>query len=105
MIRRAGLEIHGAFMIGGPHDTRESLLGMIPTIRAMDLSVVTFNKVFAWPGTALGREPQRLGLFYTEDEYWYEREGWLERHPFHTRDMSPDQIDSTAKELYHEFLA
>ncbi|MBF0300377.1 MAG: radical SAM protein, partial [Oligoflexia bacterium] len=105
IIRSAGLEIHGSFMIGGPGDTKESLLAMIPLIKKLNPTIVTFNKVFAWSGTAFGKDPEKFGLYYTEDEFWFERDSWANRHPFYTKTMTPEDVNDVAKELYFEFLS
>lgn len=104
IIHKSGLEIHGSFIIGSPNDTKKSLLDSIQKIQELKLTVITFNKIFVWPSTALENEIKNRNIFYTEDKYWYERFSWIDRHPFKTNYLSPEDMNTISKEMYALFI-
>jgi len=49
--RKAGIKLHGCFMIGGPGETKETACETIKFSRELDLDTVQFSGVCAYPGT------------------------------------------------------
>ena len=50
--RRAGIRVHGCFMIGGPGETRETARKTIRLAQQLKIDTAQFSGVVAYPGTA-----------------------------------------------------
>jgi radical SAM superfamily enzyme YgiQ (UPF0313 family) len=49
--RRAGIRVHGCFMMGGPGETRETALETIQLAKELPIDTVQFSGVCPYPGT------------------------------------------------------
>ena len=75
--RRAGLRVHGFFVIGLPWETRDTLEQTFRFARGLDLDYFDFNVATPLPGTELYDIAEREGLFETtlEDKASYANAG------------------------------
>jgi radical SAM superfamily enzyme YgiQ (UPF0313 family) len=64
---RAGIRVHGCFMIGGPGETRETALQTIGFAQELDIDTCQFTGVAAYPGTAYYDWAKRNGYVVAED--------------------------------------
>lgn len=65
--RKAGLMVHGCFMVGNPGETRESMEQTLSMALRLKPDTAQFFPIMAYPGTRLFDEYQREGLLGTTD--------------------------------------
>jgi len=70
--KKAGLKIHGCFMIGAPGETRESALQTIAFAKSIPMDTVQFTGITVYPGTEMYEQARQEGYLITKD--WTE---WL----------------------------
>ncbi len=70
--KKAGLKVHGCFLIGAPGDTRESALKTIALARRIPMDTVQFTGITVYPGTEMYEQARQHGCLITRD--WTE---WL----------------------------
>lgn len=76
MVKDAGLEVHGSFIIGNVGDTRETIEETIRFAIDLNLDAVQFSILVPLPGTELFDLAERTGAFRAEPDqfeafYWY----------------------------------
>ncbi len=49
--KKAGIKVHGCFMIGAPNETKEQALATIRLAKSLPLDTIQFSGVVAYPGT------------------------------------------------------
>jgi radical SAM superfamily enzyme YgiQ (UPF0313 family) len=92
--RRAKLDIRGAFMLGNPGETEESLRQTLKFAKSVDMQYALFNITTPYPGTAM----------YD----WAEKEGYLLHRNWDLYDVShpvmelPSVSSGIVKEYYHK---
>ncbi|MBF0527373.1 MAG: radical SAM protein [Deltaproteobacteria bacterium] len=65
--RRAGLIIHGCFMIGAPGETRESALKTIEFAQSLPMDTVQFSGICTYPGTEMYDWAKQQGYLIPQD--------------------------------------
>ncbi|MEZ5066688.1 MAG: radical SAM protein [bacterium] len=65
--KRAGIRIHGCFMIGGPGETRETAMQTIRFAQELDIDTCQFTGVAAYPGTSYYEWAKRNGYVVASD--------------------------------------
>lgn len=65
--KKAGIRVHGCFMIGGPGETRETAMQTIKFAQELDIDTCQFTGVAAYPGTSYYEWAQRNGYIVAED--------------------------------------
>ena len=73
--RRAGIRVHGCFMIGGPGETRETARKTIELARRLRIDTAQFSGVVAYPGTEYYAWAKERG--YLTPENW---RGWVDEN-------------------------
>jgi anaerobic magnesium-protoporphyrin IX monomethyl ester cyclase len=65
--RKAGIRVHGCFMIGGPEETRETARETIEFAKSLPIDTVQFSGVCAYPGTAYYDWVKENGFLVPQD--------------------------------------
>ncbi|HOV42576.1 MAG TPA: radical SAM protein [Syntrophothermus lipocalidus] len=74
--KRAGLLVHGCYMVGNPGETRKSMLETLKLAIELDTDTAQFFPLMVYPGTEAYGWAERQGLLRTKDfEQWVTREG------------------------------
>ncbi len=74
--RKAGLLVHGCFMVGNPGETHESMEQTLRMAMKLRPDTAQFFPIMAYPGTRLFEEYSRLGRLRTTDySQWLTPEG------------------------------
>jgi len=76
--RRAGILIHGCFMVGNPSDTRETLENTLKLAKKLGPNTAQFYPIMAYPGTEAYKEALDTGSLASKD---YGQ--WLDKDGFH----------------------
>jgi radical SAM superfamily enzyme YgiQ (UPF0313 family) len=67
LAERAGLRVHGCFMIGGPEETRETAHQTIEFAKSLPVDTVQFSGVCVYPGTEYYNWVRENGYLVPED--------------------------------------
>jgi radical SAM superfamily enzyme YgiQ (UPF0313 family) len=67
LARRAGIRVHGCFMVGGPEETRETARQTIEFAKSLPIDTVQFSGVCAYPGTVYYGWAKQNGYLVPED--------------------------------------
>ena len=70
--KKAGLKVHGCFMIGAPGETRQSAEKTIDFAKSIPMDTVQFTGITVYPGTEMYEQAKKEGYLITSD--WTE---WL----------------------------
>ena len=87
--RKAGILIHGCFMVGNKGDTRETLEATLEFAKRLNPNTAQFYPIMAYPGTEAFAELRAAGRLKTTDY----RE-WLDRNGFHNTTVVCDNLSS-----------
>ncbi len=102
--KKAGLKVHGCFMIGAPGETRESALKTIAFAKSIPMDTVQFTGITVYPGTEMYEQAKQEGCLITKD--WTE---WLNpakeqitnlRYENLTTEEINELVDKGLKEFY-----
>lgn len=75
--KRAGIMVHGCFILGLPYDTRETIRETIDFAKKLDPDTAQFYPVMVYPGTEAYEWAKSNGFLVTEDfSKWLNEEGW-----------------------------
>ncbi|MCX6710083.1 MAG: B12-binding domain-containing radical SAM protein, partial [Candidatus Woesearchaeota archaeon] len=104
--KKAGIKVHGCFMIGAPNETRESALATIRFAKSLPLDTVQFSGVVAYPGTEFYTWAKEKGYLVPKDwTEWvndnYEQATILNYPQLSTAEMN-ELIDKGLKEFYFQ---
>jgi radical SAM superfamily enzyme YgiQ (UPF0313 family) len=76
-VKRAGILIHGCFILGLPHDTYKTIRQTIEFAKELNPDTAQFYHVMVYPGTEAYEWSKREGYLITEDySKWLTPEGW-----------------------------
>jgi len=76
LARKAGVRVHGCFMIGGPGETRETARATIEFAKSLPIDTVQFSGVCVYPGTEYYEWARSNGyLVPTDWPEWVDAEG------------------------------
>ncbi|OGP74504.1 MAG: B12-binding domain-containing radical SAM protein, partial [Deltaproteobacteria bacterium RBG_13_58_19] len=74
--KKAGLLVHGCFMVGNPGETRETMLSTLNFAKELDLDTAQFYPLIPYPGTRAYKWAREQGCLKTENyEEWLTPEG------------------------------
>ncbi len=74
--RRAGLLVHGCFVVGNPGETRETMQDTLRLAKQLNPDTVQFFPMIVYPGTQLYDWSREQGYLRTNDyEHWLTAEG------------------------------
>lgn len=102
--RKAGMLVHGCFMVGNPGDTPETLRMTLDYAKKLNPNTAQFYPIMAYPGTEAYKEALESGALQTKD---YNQ--WLDKDGFHrttiqrgnlTSQMLVDFCDRARREFY-----
>jgi len=65
--RKAGIRVHGCFMIGGPGETKETARKTIELAQQLKIDTAQFSGVVAYPGTVFYEWAKQEGLLIPRD--------------------------------------
>lgn len=65
--RKAGIRVHGCFMIGGPGETKETAMDTIRLAKELPIDTVQFSGVCPYPGTEYYRWCEEHGYLVPKD--------------------------------------
>ena len=92
MARRAGLRVHGCFVIGLPGETKKTAQETIDFALSLGCSTVQFSAAIPFPGTKLYEYCREKGYLKTEDYSKWLNEGEqgsiIEYEDFTSQDMT-----------------
>lgn len=75
--KKAGIMVHGCFILGLPYDTRETIEQTIEFAKELDPDTAQFYPIMVYPGTEAYEWSKREGYLITEDySKWLTPEGW-----------------------------
>ncbi len=87
--RKAGILIHGCFMVGNIGDTAETLEYTLAMAKRLNPNTAQFYPIMAYPGTEAFRQLRESGRLTTTD--WRE---WLDKNGFHNTTVVCDNLSS-----------
>ena len=74
--KKAGLLVHGCFMVGNPGETRETMEATLNFAKELDLDTAQFYPLIPYPGTRAYKWAREQGCLKTENyEEWLTPEG------------------------------
>ncbi len=74
--KKAGLLVHGCFMVGNPGETKETMLATLDFAKNLDLDTAQFYPLIPYPGTRAYAWAKEQGALKTEDfGEWLNEEG------------------------------
>lgn len=89
---RAGLLVHGCFMIGNPEETRETIYQTIDLAERLNCDTAQFLPLMAYPGTEIYNWARKAGYIKHEDfSKWATAEG-LHNTVIDTDKLSHDEV-------------
>jgi radical SAM superfamily enzyme YgiQ (UPF0313 family) len=101
-LHRAGIETRGSFIVGGPHETRESVDRSIAFARGLDLFRVGVNIATPYPGTRLYEQALAgEGIELVESD-WSRFTRWG-RAVVRTETMSPRDLEAAQRRFLSRF--
>ena len=75
--KKAGIMVHGCFILGLPYDTRETIEQTIEFAKELDPDTAQFYPIMVYPGTEAYEWSKQKGYLITEDySKWLTPEGW-----------------------------
>lgn len=103
LARKAGIRVHGCFMIGGPGETRETARQTIEFAKSLPIDSVQFSGVCAYPGTEYYDWVKGSGYLVPQDwSQWVD--GNLEQKAIVSfPQLSVDQINELVDHGLREF--
>ncbi len=91
--RRAGIRVHGCFMIGGPGETRETALETIKLAQELPIDTAQFSGVCPYPGTEYYRWCEENGHLVPKDWPEWVDENHEQRTVISLPELSMDEIN------------
>jgi len=85
--RKAGLKVHGCFMIGAPGETRESALKTIEFAKSIPIDTVQFTGITVYPGTEMYEQAKEENHLITKN--WTE---WLSKDKEQITNLKYDNL-------------
>ncbi len=90
--RKAGILIHGCFMVGHPGETKETMKQTLELAKRLNPDTVQFYPIMVYPGTEAYNWYRERGLFITNDfSKWLTPEG-LHNTVIRTEELSSDDL-------------
>jgi len=89
LARKAGIMVHGCFMVGNPGETRETMEKTLDYAKALNPDTAQFYPVMVYPGTEAYQWARSRGYLLTED---YSK--WLTADGTHATVLERPDLDS-----------
>jgi len=99
LTKKAGIDVRGAFMLGNPIETRETVLKTLNFALELEPEVAIFNITTPYPGTAMFEEADKKGLITTYDWDDYD----LSKPVMRLENISQEEIIKLYKYCYRRF--
>ena len=101
---KAGLFVHGCFIIGAPDENKESAEATINLAKSMPINSAQFSGIVVYPGTALYKWAQEKGFITAGDwNEWVTKEGeqaTIVSYPQLSKEEIDKLIDKALSEFY-----
>ena len=102
--RKAGMLVHGCFMVGNPGDTKETLRMTLDYAKKLSPNTAQFYPIMAYPGTEAYKEALESGALQTKDySQWLDKDGFhrttIRRGNLSSQDLV-DFCDKARREFY-----
>lgn len=102
--KRAGIMVHGCFMVGNPGETRETLEKTLEYAKRLNPDTAQFYPIMVYPGTDAFAWAEKNGYLLTSDySRWLTEDGLhatiLERPELSSKDLT-DFCDRARREFY-----
>ena len=101
--RKAGIRVHGCFMIGGPGETTETARKTIDLATQLKIDTAQFSGVVAYPGTAFYEWAKQEGLLIPDDWRGWVDENYEQVTTQSLPDLSVDEINDLIDEGLRKF--
>ncbi|MBN2067699.1 MAG: radical SAM protein [Candidatus Diapherotrites archaeon] len=102
--KKAGIMVHGCFMVGNQGETAETIRATIELAKKLDPDTAQFFPIMVYPGTASYREFKKKGWIVTEDySKWLDERGWhncMVSRPGLSNNDLVEWCDKARKEFY-----
>lgn len=99
----AGIMIHGCFLFGGAHETRETMRKTLNLAKRMKLDTAQFFPIMVYPGTRAYEEAKAKGELDSENyDGWLRGSGYY-ASPVHRGELSGEEIARFTDHAYREF--
>lgn len=101
---RAGVIIHGCFMVGNPGDTKDTLRNTLEYAKKLNPLTAQFYPIMAYPGTEAYDDAKKAGTLASDDfTKWLDKDGHhnttIVREGISSQDMV-DFCDTARREFY-----
>ena len=101
--RRAGIRVHGCFMIGGPGETPETARKTINLARQLKIDTAQFSGVVAYPGTAFYEWAKKEDLLVVHEWRDWVDENYEQVATHSLPDLSVEEINALIDEGLRRF--
>lgn len=99
LTKEARIDVRGAFMLGNPIETRETILRTLDFALELEPELAIFNITTPYPGTAMFKEADKKGLITTYDWDDYD----LSKPVMKLENISQEEIVRLYKYCYRKF--
>ncbi len=99
LTKKVGIDLRGAFMLGNPGETAESMERTLRWAVRMNPDLAVFNITTPYPGTAMFAWAKEQGYLMTEDWDDYD----LSRSVMRLPTVTPEEVDRFYREAYRRF--
>lgn len=100
---KAGIRIHGCFMIGGPEETRETAMKTIELSKQLKIDTAQFAGVVAYPGTAYYDWAKKSGALVPKDWREWVTEDYEQASIVSLPDLNKEAINELVDKGLREF--
>lgn len=101
--KKAGIPVHGCFIIGAPFEDEASIEKTMDFIKELDCDTIQVYPIIAYPGTSIYEEYERLGLLdYDTYRDWLTPEGLLNTC-INTRHLTKKQLIDLSGQIKRDF--
>lgn len=99
IIKEAGMQVLGSFILGFPQDTRQTIKQTIEFAKSLDLDYAEFSILTPYPGTPVYTLAKEQGLLLTEDWSKYTATQPIVK----LRDVSEEELKNLFRRAYLSF--
>jgi len=90
--KKAGILVHGCFMVGNPGDTKETLEETLKYAKKLSPNTAQFYPIMAYPGTVAYKEALESGALSSKDySQWLDKDGY-HRTTIHRPELSSQDL-------------
>ena len=99
----AGIMIHGCFLFGGAHETRETMRKTLNLAKRMKVDTAQFFPIMVYPGTRAYEEAKAQGELDSENyDQWLRQNGYYASQ-VHRGELTGEEISQFTDRAYREF--